>query len=101
MLSILFAQASYAKSYDAIVFLNHGCPCSHRLMPEIMTTLNKYKSEINVNFLNITQVDQKGKQILEKNWNLSSALNIDEGKKIAKEYNITATPSIVDRKSVV
>lgn len=92
---IFFASAAHAKSIEVKMFFNHNCPCSHRLMPQIMKTLKEYDGKVETTFFNTQEADEKGLNLLTKTWALPKRLEVDHQKKYAKELGVVATPEMV------
>ncbi len=88
-------STAQAKSVEVKMFFNHSCPCSHRLMPQIMKTLKKYDSKVEATFFNTQEADEKGINLLTKTWELPKRLQVDHQKKYAKELGVVATPEMV------
>lgn len=90
-----FASRSISNEpVEVKLFINHSCPCSHRLIKDIVQTFEKYPEAKPV-FYNVAQVDQKGLDFLTKSWSLPTPMQKDSDKMIANKYKISATPEMV------
>lgn len=94
LVSLFLANNGLAQM-EVKMFFNHSCPCSHRLMADIVKSIEKHKKDISVEFYNVAPTDEKGLQFLNERWKLPNKLKVDADKSYAKSLGIVATPEMI------